>query len=214
MACDLVSEILGNECIGDSREKINDNFSALETAVCTLSTNTISVVDTTTIDLDYTSSSRIISGAVRTNSINDTHIQNNSITTNKIAPDTVRYSQLASWQSLSGTSLSAEALTQRVAKAWVNFNGTTSPPTIYSHFNVAGISKTAQGQYRINFIVPFLDAHYTPQITIADDYINGGTVIQGSVASITTDYIDIQVQSQITGVNGYDTGVYVVIFAS
>jgi hypothetical protein len=38
MSCNLVQTIGGTECIGDSRNKINNNFTALESVVCDLST--------------------------------------------------------------------------------------------------------------------------------------------------------------------------------
>jgi hypothetical protein len=40
MPCDLVQNIPGTECVGDSLSKINGNFANLETAVCVLSATT------------------------------------------------------------------------------------------------------------------------------------------------------------------------------
>lgn len=40
---------------------------------------------------------------------------------------------------------------QGSAKAWVNFNGTTSPATILASYNVSSVSKTATGDWTVNF---------------------------------------------------------------
>jgi hypothetical protein len=45
-------------------------------------------------------------------------------------------------------------------RAWVNFNGTTSPPTIRASGNVSSITKNGTGNYTINFAVAMPDANY------------------------------------------------------
>jgi hypothetical protein len=47
------------------------------------------------------------------------------------------------------------------AKAWVNFNGTTTPPTIRAQYNVSSITKNANGNYTVNFTNAFVDANYS-----------------------------------------------------
>lgn len=47
-------------------------------------------------------------------------------------------------------------------RAWVNFDGTTTPPTITASGNVSSITKVATGQYRVNFTTPMSDVHYAP----------------------------------------------------
>lgn len=198
MACNLVTEISGNECIGDSRGKINTNFSALETAICSLSTNTINVVDTTTIDLDYTSSSRIISGTVKTDSIDSTHLKSNSVTTSKIASDTVRYSQLASWQTLSASpTLSAEAVTQRVAKAWGSIEKVGGTFTAYNSFNVLSVTDGGTKRKTVQFITPLNSNKYVVFITWM--YVNGET----SYVTVSPGIEENQTTSQFI-INHYD----------
>jgi hypothetical protein len=46
------------------------------------------------------------------------------------------------------------------AKAWVNFNGTTSPGTIRASFNVSSVTKNATGDYTVNFTNALADANY------------------------------------------------------
>jgi hypothetical protein len=68
MACldDLRTEIQGTDCIGASRTTINSNFTKIATAVCTLSTSPMQVVDSNTIDLTYTTNTRTLTADVTT----------------------------------------------------------------------------------------------------------------------------------------------------
>lgn len=49
---------------------------------------------------------------------------------------------------------------RQIAKAWVNFNGTTSPGTIRSSYNVSSVTKNGTGNYTINFTVAMADTNY------------------------------------------------------
>lgn len=54
------------------------------------------------------------------------------------------------------------------ALAWVNFNGTTSPGTIRSSYNVTSVTKSATGRYSINFTNTLADANYASVIGFGD----------------------------------------------
>jgi hypothetical protein len=59
------------------------------------------------------------------------------------------------------TLLNASASIQ-LAKAWVNFDGTTATPsTIRSSYNVSSITKNGTGDYTVNFATALADANYT-----------------------------------------------------
>ena len=50
----------------------------------------------------------------------------------------------------------------QLAKAWVNFNGTTATPsTIRSSYNVSSVTKNGTGDYTVNFATAMVDANYT-----------------------------------------------------
>jgi len=70
-------------------------------------------------------------------------------------------------------------------RAWVNFNGVPSTPTIRASGNVLSVTKTADGDYTVNFITPMPDANYcifsTGHQVDAD-----GTFISFSVLSRST----------------------------
>lgn len=46
------------------------------------------------------------------------------------------------------------------ALAWVNFNGTTSPGTIRSQYNISSVTKNGTGDYTLNFTNALSDANY------------------------------------------------------
>ena len=50
---------------------------------------------------------------------------------------------------------------KQIAKAWVNFNGTTSPGTIRSSYNVSSVTKNGTGDYTVNFASALADANYS-----------------------------------------------------
>jgi hypothetical protein len=49
---------------------------------------------------------------------------------------------------------------KQICKAWVNFNGTTSPGTIRSSYNVSSVTKNGTGDYTVNFANALADANY------------------------------------------------------
>ena len=51
-----------------------------------------------------------------------------------------------------------------IAKAWVNFNGSTA--AIRSSFNVSSITKNGTGDYTVNFTTAMPDANYVTNITM------------------------------------------------
>ena len=83
-----------------------------------------------------------------TNAVDASKIQDLTITTNKIADNQITNAKLDSTTRL------------RIAKAWVNFNGTTSPGTIRSSYNVSSVTKNGTGDYTINFTTALADANY------------------------------------------------------
>lgn len=50
---------------------------------------------------------------------------------------------------------------KNAATAWVNFDGTTTPPTIRDSFNVSDVVRTATGRYDVYFKTPMDDINYS-----------------------------------------------------
>jgi hypothetical protein len=66
-----------------------------------------------------------------------------------------------------------------LAKAWVNFNG-TSTVAIRAQYNVSSITDNGVGNYNVNFSTALSDANYCPVVTAwsanSAVFVNGGQV--------------------------------------
>ena len=62
-------------------------------------------------------------------------------------------------------STSSANVIQGSAKAWVNFDGTVSTPTIRGSFNVGSITKNGTGDYTVNFTTAMPNANYSVCMT-------------------------------------------------
>jgi hypothetical protein len=73
-------------------------------------------------------------------------------------------------------------------RAWVNFDGTTSPGTIRGSGNVSSVSRTGTGAYTINFTTSMPDSNYSVVgIANADSRtVSVGNLLAGSAAMRTT----------------------------
>ena len=97
---------------------------------------------------------------------------------------------------------------KQIAKAWVNFNGTTSPGTIRSSYNVSSVTKNGTGDYTVNFATPMSDANYASLIT--STYGSSNSLIAPQTGS------GIRVSTYVTtsGSNQDQTQVSVAIFGN
>jgi len=50
-------------------------------------------------------------------------------------------------------------------RAWVNFNGTTTTPTIRASGNVSSVTRNGTGDYTVNFTTAMADINYSFQAT-------------------------------------------------
>jgi hypothetical protein len=93
------------------------------------------------------------------------------------------------------------ASTVPVAKAWVNFNGTTvTPSTIRASYNVSSITRTSQGNYTVNLTAILTDANAAVIATTAAMGYLSPTV---TYTSATTSSCSVTVQGTNAG-----SGVY------
>ena len=93
---------------------------------------------------------------------------------------------------------------QGIAKAWVNFSG-TSTPTIRSSFNVSSITYNASGDFTVNFSNNMTDINYAPIITCSS---NGTTnYILGTINTVASTGAN---QAPTTSAFRINTGVYAV----
>jgi hypothetical protein len=93
--------------------------------------------------------------------------------------------------------------TYPAAKAWVNFNGTTSSPsTIRSSYNITSVTKTGTGRYNLNFTTAMADTNYVVVSFAKDSYISllGGAGIDSTSTPTTTAYARV---SSVDGGGSY-----------
>lgn len=117
-----------------------------------------------------------------------------------------------------GNSLTTAQIYNGAAKAWVNFNG-TSTVAIRAQFNVSSITDNGTGDYTVNFSTALADTNYTVCCTQADGTTAGSIPYllgfnpggYGKTISITT--TGIRVYSITNGGGVYDAIYnYVAIF--
>ena len=67
-------------------------------------------------------------------------------------------------------------------RAWVNFNGQTTPPTIRASGNVSSVTRNGTGDYTVNFTTAMPDANYA----VSGFVVRSGNAARGG-ATITYD---------------------------
>ena len=84
------------------------------------------------------------------------------------------------------------AIAAGIAKAWVNFNG-TSTVAIRASYNVSSITDNGTGDYTVNFTTAMVDANYVVNSIVGDYTTNNGnrSISISSVAAPTTSAVRI-----------------------
>jgi hypothetical protein len=118
------------------------------------------------------------------------------------------------WATVEGITQTTGAAPYYGARAWVNFDGTTSSPsTIRASANVSSVTKNGTGNYTINFTTAMPDASYSVggNVERADTGNNefpGVYVFNGG--RLTT---SVRVQSAFTFTNPVDfPGIFIQVF--
>ena len=96
------------------------------------------------------------SATFTTSGITGSSLTDSSVTASKLANNSVTASKLGTNEQ------------KQICKAWVNFDGTTSPGTIRSSYNVSSVTKNGTGDYTVNFTTPMTDANYSAILTTGD----------------------------------------------
>lgn len=95
VTCLTLNRIDGTDCIGDSRQIINNNITQIGQALCTLTNNTITTTNTDSVQHIYNTGTRLLSTIVRDNGVTANKLATNSVTTDKIALSAVGTAQLS-----------------------------------------------------------------------------------------------------------------------
>jgi hypothetical protein len=127
-------EIQGNDCIGDTREAINDNVRYLGTAICNLSSQRLVPSTSTTIQHFLNNSSRVLTFEIINNSVTTSKIALSAVTTDKIALSAVTADRINLVTSLStnGYQIMPGGLIMQWGKIdSINFNQTNQGPYLF-----------------------------------------------------------------------------------
>jgi hypothetical protein len=107
------------------------------------------------------------------------------------------------WKALTSNTVSPTTGTAPYygARAWVNFDGTTSPGTIRASGNVSSVTRNSTGDYNINFTTAMPDANYGTVATVAT--AGNVTVIRSGTTtySTTTAQVNCNVASTSAAIN-------------
>ena len=119
----------------------------------------------TSAGITFNDATSLTSAAIPANAVGATQIANGSVTAAKLGTNEQK----------------------QICKAWVNFDGTTSPGTIRSSYNVSSVTKNSAGDYTVNFATAMADANYVTALGGG----NGSTDASSSYAveSIGTEHI-------------------------
>lgn len=116
---------------------------------------------------------------------------------------------------LSNSSTESLNIQKRVAKAWINFNG-TGVVSIRDDFNISNIIDNGVGDYTINFSTPFLNTNYTfvawARDFNTDVYVTSGLGAKSNTPK-TTSSIRVIFNYLLNGIN-YDSSECNLIFFS
>lgn len=106
---------------------------------------------------------------------------------------------------------STQSTGKQACKAWVNFNGVTTP-SIRASFNVSSITRTAAGTYTITYTTAMTDANYSIAGTAQPngDGRGGLTVNYNVTPPVTTTAAYIQTLS-VSGLQGATDSAYVFV---
>jgi hypothetical protein len=104
-------------------------------------------------------------------------------------------------------------------RAWVNFNGTTSPGTIRASGNVSSVTRNGTGDYTVNFTTAMPDANYS---AVANSDTNPGfapqapqmfvSVLSNSTVAPTTSGFRLSTRRMSDGLGVDETYVTVSVF--
>jgi hypothetical protein len=84
-------------------------------------------------------------------------------------------------------------------RAWVNFNGTTSPGTIRASGNVSSVTRNGTGDYTVNFTTAMLDANYAPTGAIGSAETLATIVLPWLITSLTTNNFRVRIGGGVSG---------------
>jgi hypothetical protein len=99
---------------------------------------------------------------------------------------------------------------KQICKAWVNFNGTTSPGTIRSSYNVSSVTKTGTGLWEVNFATPMSDLNYSSTAT----FVRVSTFVSSGIQTTNTSTSYVSVNTRENNANSDSQAIYIQVFGN
>ena len=84
-------------------------------------------------------------------------------------------------------------------RAWVNFNGTTSPGTIRASGNVSSVTRNATGDYTVNFTTAMPDANYCGLISTNEGERSATIGVRRTLTGVDSGSLRVQTYLGTTG---------------
>ena len=128
----------------------------------------------TSAGITFNDATSLTSAVIPANAVGATQIANGSVTAAKLGTNEQK----------------------QICKAWVNFDGTTSPGTIRSSYNVSSITKNGTGDYTVNFTTAMADANYS--WAAAHNFLSDNAVDCGGRQAPTTTTLRIKITNLTT----------------
>ena len=141
----------------------------------------------------------ITTAKIADNNVTTAKILDANVTTAKIADASITPAKLNGAQSGSAPIYAA--------RAWVTFDGTTSPPSISASGNVSSVSRSATGDYTINFTTALPDANYAVS-AIGKHVTDAGNIVICVQGTPTTSAVRIQCTSLSLSASTASTAAY------
>jgi hypothetical protein len=73
-------------------------------------------------------------------------------------------------------------------RAWANFDGTTSPPTLRGNGNVTSVIRTGRGRYTVTFDIDMPDSNYSVVVTASKSESQSGGVSPNNMSSAAMNF--------------------------
>jgi hypothetical protein len=94
-------------------------------------------------------------------------------------------------------------------RAWVNFNGTTSPGTIRASGNVSSVARNATGTFTVNFTTAMPDTDYAPAGSVKAGTGSGAVFFSREADTLTTTAFQFRTRDGATTTLGNPPFVYI-----
>lgn len=141
----------------------------------------------------------VTTAKIADNNVTTAKILDANVTTAKIADASITPAKLNGAQSGSAPVYGA--------RAWVTFDGTATPPSISASGNVSSVSRSATGDYTINFTTALPDANYAVS-AIGKHVTDGGNIVICVQGTPTTSAVRIQCTSLSLSASTASTAAY------